>query len=373
MAVYIKELNIGHFRGIHNLKVDKLNHINLVVGDNNSGKTSVLEAIMLLRNPADFTNVLRVARLRETIALSNGVSIYESFVNLFPQDMPHKEMEIHALCRDQPVKFRLSGTQKRIMLEQDELVKKAGYFVAETSTYRYNSDRAEVDAFVGEMSYDVEGRKGSNLVEINAYTSISGREIKKNNYLKMIYLAPADHVGGNVFNRILRNDAYKEICLRVLQLFDPEIIDLLILKNENNNNPVEYIKHETLGNMPLSTYGDGIKKVLALANAIVQAAGGVLMIDEVETAIHAKYYDEVFRFVVKACKQFDVQVFITTHSAEAIDGLLGTQDYAAQNESDDISVVTFRRDTAEKRTYSRVLSGKHVYSNREQFGFEVRL
>jgi len=78
-------------------------------------------------------------------------------------------------------------------------------------------------------------------------------------------------------------------------LFDPAIVDLLILRNVDNNRPTEYVKHATLGNMPLSTYGDGIKKVLSLANGIAQAAGGVLLIDEVETAIHAKYYDDIFR------------------------------------------------------------------------------
>ena len=78
--------------------------------------------------------------------------------------------------------------------------------------------------------------------------------------------------------------------------------------------------------MPVSTYGDGIKKVLLLANAIVQAAHGILLIDEVETAIHTKYYDDIFRFLLKACKQYEIQLFITTHNLEALDALLETQD-----------------------------------------------
>ena len=220
--------------------------------------------------------------------------------------------------------------------------------------HKLSSDMAEVDAFIGELVYEIAGHRDRIEVKIDAYASTSGREIKRNNYVNIVYLSPTEHVSGNVFNRILRNDSYKEICLRILQMFDPGIIDLLILRNEFNDRPVEYIKHVALGNMPLSTYGDGIKKVLSLANGIAQAAGGVLLIDEIETAIHSKYYDDIFRFLVKASIQFEVQVFITTHSIEAIDGLLCTQDYDQQNHIDDISVLTFKKDSNEPKTYSRV-------------------
>ena len=146
---------------------------------------------------------------------------------------------------------------------------------------------------------------------------------------------------------------------------------MMIFKSDIGNRPVEYIRHKLLGDMPVSSYGDGIKKVLALSNGIAMAAGGILLIDEIETAIHKKYYDDIFRFIVKACKSFNVQAFITTHSIEAIDGLLGTQDYDIQHELDDICVCTIKR-TAEG-SVSRVLTGREVYENRESFGFEVRL
>ena len=146
---------------------------------------------------------------------------------------------------------------------------------------------------------------------------------------------------------------------------------MMIFKSDIGNRPVEYIRHKLLGDMPVSSYGDGIKKVLALSNGIAMAAGGILLIDEIETAIHKKYYDDIFRFIVKACKSFKVQAFITTHSIEAIDGLLGTQDYDIQCDLDDICVCTIKR--TEEGTVSRVLTGREVYENRESFGFEVRL
>lgn len=196
-------------------------------------------------------------------------------------------------------------------------------------------------------------------------------EIDEKEMIKMQYLSPLDHLKGNVINRIIRNDGYKELCVRILQMFDSDILDILILKNEKSGFPVEYIKHRRLGNMPVSTYGDGIKKVLSLANAIAQADGGILLVDEVETAIHSRYYETIFNFLVMACKQFNVQLFITTHSIEAVDGLLDTQNYDEQNDVDEIGVITLKK--GENKTYSRILSGRQVYNDREAFGFEVRL
>ena len=51
--------------GIRQLKIGELKQVNLVVGDNNCGKTSVLEALQMLRTSGNLANVYRVARLRD--------------------------------------------------------------------------------------------------------------------------------------------------------------------------------------------------------------------------------------------------------------------------------------------------------------------
>ena len=371
MAVYFERLSIDHFRGINSLFLDNLNHVNIIAGNNNSGKTSVLEAMLLLRNPKDFSNVLRIARIRDLISPFNAVSVYDNFINLFPKNITPAEISIKGTCKGEPVSFRIVGEQKAILLASEDLFQGLPVSARRERIKNY-SDGLETNAFKGELQYEFGEKQCSSLIEFHAHSRATDREIGKNNYMNIVYLSPADHLRGNIFDKILSDDLYKDICLNVLRLFDTEILDLLYLKNEDSGRPAEYIKHSTLGNMSISTYGDGIKKVLSLANGIAQASNGVLMIDELETAIHSKYYDDIFRFIIKACKQFQVQVFITTHSIEAIDCLLATQDYDKQ-EFDDISVITFKKESDNIRTYSRILPGRRVYSNREEFGFEVRL
>lgn len=357
MAILINSFSIHSFRGIHDLTVSGLNHVNLIVGDNNCGKTSVLEALLLLRSPADIANFIRIARLRDLTHFRSNT--YESFINLFSRNMSSDiplTLSVEAVTSQYHISCAVSGQESPILLDSSDSVSSEGI------------------GFNGLLSYSIgrkEGEEGNVPVQLNEFTEFSGMKIDNRQLINIHYLSPYDHILGNIIGRIIQNDNYKELCVEILQLFDPDITDLLILKNLHTGRPVEYIKHKKLGNMPISTYGDGIKKVLSLANAIAMSKDGILLIDEVETAIHSKYYSEIFTFLVMACQQFHVQLFITTHNIEAVDSLLATQNYDEQNDYDHITVVTLKKN--KHKTLSRILTGRQVTTDRESFGFEVRL
>ena len=374
MAIYIENLHVHTFRGLRDLTAEHLNHINLIVGDNNCGKTSVLEALLMLRDPADFSNILRVARLRDqdNSLFTGKASTFENFYNLFPQ--PSKEPLIHLSAlvqssrREEKVECTVNGEWTRIHLDSNGML----WSVRGPSSFkRMRELPSEAYAFVGVLTATADRRQTEESITLHEYSDITGRKINRYEYLNMLYLSPVDHMKNTVINRIVKDPDYKDICLHVIQIFDPEITDLLILKNERTNRPVEYINHNRLGIMPVSTYGDGIKRVLMLANAIARTSGGILLIDEVETAIHAQYYNDIFRFLVKACRQFGIQLFITTHNIEAFDSLLSTQNYEEQQEQDDITVLTLKK--THERTLIRNMSGREVSRNREAFDFEVRI
>lgn len=373
MAVQIENLEVQQFRGIHRLSIPQLNHINIIAGDNNCGKTSFLEALLLLREPRDIVNVMRIARQRDNITMFRAPSLFDSFLSLFPPAEGPEEprwISLEADCRGHRISFALDGKIQTVMLDQEE--QRRGPYSTVRNPRR--SLPSECQGFVGERVCKINGSASTEPVLVHEYTSYNGLGVSSMRFLNMIYLSPFEHLRGNVFSRILTNDFYKDLCLHILHLFDPQIADLLLVKSETTGRPVECIRHERLGVMPLSTYGDGIKKVLSIASGMAQAVDGVLLIDEVETAIHSKYFEEIFRFILSAAVKFDVQVFITTHSIEAIDGFLAAQDYDRYPGPDDtLSIITLKKDDRSARSYSRVLSGRHVWQNREQFDFEVRL
>ena len=61
----LERLEIDRFRGLRGLKLENLGLINLLVGINNSGKTSVLEALEIYCHPLDLGVWITTARRRE--------------------------------------------------------------------------------------------------------------------------------------------------------------------------------------------------------------------------------------------------------------------------------------------------------------------
>ena len=58
--------------------------------------------------------------------------------------------------------------------------------------------------------------------------------------------------------------------------------------------------------------------MLAMAIAITQCKGGVLLVDEIDTGLHYTVMSRMWKLIFSAAKEFDVQVFATTHSYDCV-------------------------------------------------------
>ena len=65
MANHIKYIDIHKFKGIKDINIYDMKSINIFVGDNNSGKTTILEAIKFFEKPFDYLSHM-VKRIRNT-------------------------------------------------------------------------------------------------------------------------------------------------------------------------------------------------------------------------------------------------------------------------------------------------------------------
>lgn len=121
--------------------------------------------------------------MRDTTAFFSGTLVCESFINPFPQDTLKKEIELYAICKGESVRYRFHGEQKKIMMDPEDVMKKLYPSKRSRVISDIDTDLVEVEAFSGELIYKISGYKKSLDVEIDAYASTSGREIKKNNFL----------------------------------------------------------------------------------------------------------------------------------------------------------------------------------------------
>jgi hypothetical protein len=157
----------------------------------------------------------------------------------------------------------------------------------------------------------------------------------------------------------------REEILSVLRLMDPGIQDLEILSRRGIR-PALYLRHQETGLAPLSSFGDGIRRTLLIAVTLLQLQSGVLLIDELETAIHTSALQAVYRWLVRACHTRAIQLFATTHSLEAVDALLD----ATNEEQSGLNV--YRLERTPERTKSVRLDKSDLTVLREKLGQEVR-
>jgi AAA15 family ATPase/GTPase len=74
--------------------------------------------------------------------------------------------------------------------------------------------------------------------------------------------------------------------------------------------------------VPISVLGDGFRRALAIALSIPRARGGLLLVDEIETALYVSFLHKLFSWLLRACENFGVQLFATTHSLEAVTAMV---------------------------------------------------
>lgn len=58
-------INIESYRGLSHVVLEELNRVNIIVGDNNSGKTSILEAIQLFGSRDVLNNMISIAKMKD--------------------------------------------------------------------------------------------------------------------------------------------------------------------------------------------------------------------------------------------------------------------------------------------------------------------
>ena len=200
---------------------------------------------------------------------------------------------------------------------------------------------------------------------------IPGLVVKKEVY----YIPSFGHLRYDLLKNIVGNPEYKKLAIDILKQFDDSITDVCYTKADDGTY-LETVVTKDGVNMPFSVYGDGIKKILYILNKLFDATDSILLIDEIETGLHKKYYDILFPVVFALASKLNVQLFIATHSIEAIDAILRYGNYDENNGNHDpIKVITLKKIKGNdgSNIIARNVTGKYVYENRKVFEFEVRL
>jgi predicted ATPase len=300
MTIVLRKLALIAYRGISGLVLDGLAPVSLVVGANNSGKSSILEASGLFLRPPDPTQWLNAVRHRDAdMSLVDGLwSLFPGSEALHPEDGPQESSPL-------VIEGSTSGSPRRV---------EARCFASQILS---TAEAADLSA---RIEVSVNGEPSLTL----KFPSPAAITHQVPTY-RVFTVTPATHYSTKALvehlSRVV-DEGKKQLAVELLQVFDSNVEDLDVIASLGRE--AVRVTHRTRGVVDLASFGDGMRRSAALALALTRASQGVLLVDELEAGIHHSVLRLVLGKLLEAAATSQVQVVATTHSLEAVDAMISS-------------------------------------------------
>ncbi|WP_414564494.1 MULTISPECIES: AAA family ATPase [unclassified Anabaena] len=375
----LESLTIHQFRGLQNLKLQDTGQINILVGVNNAGKTSVLEAISTYSRPLDLSEWLSTAWRREISPYRS--SRLEALKWLFPQQKQGKHIQSYqgqilmSGTGNFPVRKleasyqELEGTWISKETLGEEEIKESDESIEDEDITRHGAN-LELKVTTNEEDWLQNQKEISEQFEIWENDRFIPKRGQKNLALPVATITPFSHRAERFQIRLLSDATFQDFkseVIELLQYMDSGIVDLelLVPPGQRVSRPSIYISHKQTGISPISAFGDGVPRLLLMALMLPRVQEGILLIDELGTAIHTEALQLFFEWLINWSRKMKVQIFATTHSLEVIDALLVA-------DTSETELVVYRIEPEDSTTNAVRLDRNMLKTLREELGQEVR-
>ncbi len=379
----LETLQIKNFRALADFEVAKLGRVNLIVGKNNSGKSSVLEALRIYAGNAQQELLEKIAQEHDEKHfldknLKAGIEVPLPYEELFtgrkfPKD--EQPIVIGEIDSENALKiyhiYRVE-TDSTVTFEEGhkEVIKRV---VPITSL-----DSADQSSILGEGL--LIKKQGDHIsINFNVISPDFRRFMSIGKPLPCSFIPTHIIAMENLaadWDGITLTEA-EETVKDAMKIILPEFEDLRFINDATygeSRTVLRIAKVKIKGEprpVPLNSLGEGVSRILQLALKIASAKGGFLLIDEFENGLHYSIQQEVWALLFEMAHKLDIQVFATTHSWDCIDSFAKVA-HARQ----DIPGVLFRvgksaRKSDPGRVIATVLEEEALY-NITQNDMEVR-
>jgi len=330
----LKSLELVGYRGFREYSLTALSRVNLLVGRNNCGKSSVLEGAYLLATGGDPAVASEIAWQRgEVIIASDNRERYRG------EAYPVISHFFHG---------HEFGPRSRFTIRSEG----GGEITVQIVTLQELSDTAERQALLFEdIGQEGLGPTLAVLVQASAEGAARafpplpvtdegavtqprhsrfGRALRGDVKvgLPVEFISPDSlqpRSMSEMWNRVLTDGRESEV-IDALRILEPTLQNVFFLSGETafryaGRAGVLAAFAGSRRRDPLGSHGDGMRRLLALSLALIRSQGGILLIDEVDTGLHYSVMGDMWHLIVQAAIDSDVQVFATTHSLDCVKGL----------------------------------------------------
>ncbi|GAA9488697.1 ATP/GTP phosphatase [Helicobacter pylori] len=334
----IQSVRIKNFKTFKDTQIDGFTKLNIITGGNNVGKSNLLEALYCLvgksMHPcANITEVYDNIRKEPLTTESKNLMFYGLDTE--------KEIQIVTTLDsnqtlDLQIKFIASENQKVIesqiipTAEQTQMSSQLNFTLKKNNEEIYNDhlNIAKIPNFP-----PIPNQSGYN----RQFKNFDPNQLQKLLPFESATIIPSDvayrqaHMIQAV-SKICSNNQLEEELNKHLNQFDNNIQSISFNTNNQLKLKVKNIKEK----VPLSVFGDGLKKYLHIVSAFMADNAKTIYIDEVENGLHFSRMKLLLKCVIDFIndnKDGNLQVFMTTHSQEFIeilDQVIREKDFAHQ-------------------------------------------
>ena len=246
-------LTVRGYRSFRDYQMTDLARVNLMVGKNNCGKTSILEAIELL--VSGDPSALRDSALRRNELTENGADISHVFYG-------------HVSTPD--TSFELSGHDDRPQL---------------TATILLPDDASDALKPGPARLLRIDHGERTQILRVNENGVLPNVSFPGTPSRAARFLDSDARPMHAAWNSVLAEGRSTEV-VEALQLLEPEVDEIVYPTGGEPRRGIELGRRDSDRRLPIGSYGDGMRRLLALSLGLIDGADGCVLIDEIDTGLH---------------------------------------------------------------------------------------
>jgi ABC-type transport system involved in cytochrome c biogenesis ATPase subunit len=342
-ALLLPSLHVQSFRAFRDLQIPHLGRVNLVVGKNNVGKTSLLEALKVYASgmaaPWEIRSLLQGRQEINRTDTIEPTVLDLSRLFFGPSSSPDMSTGIGIgplASHERLLRIWLAHGKSKQPLSNQSI----------------NDYEEDPDDFLALAV--VSGGQEPRFYKAFDFllNSIAPPLIFPGNKFNYQYL-PSTSVRvsdiGKLWDRIVLNDQEQDV-LEALRIISPDTERLSLIASPAGTDAgrIALVRRKN-SRQPekLRSLGDGMNRIFELALGLVSASGGLFLADEVENGVHYSAQEQLWRFIFEASSRLNVQVFATTHSWDCIEAF---QSAASAHKEDGVLISLSRQEDEVKAT-----------------------
>lgn len=361
-------MSVTGFRTFDHLAVSNLGRVNVLVGENGAGKTSLLEAVRLIGargNPAAlFAAALERGEYDVDEAEDGGterVAVLR-FAFFGRQAHPRARFELEgregngqhrrvsaevfdAATRDPEAPLLIDPS--RPDPESPAGFETRGMFSEWAVRVRLDSSRVATVEIPVAWSRGAARRLG--LVEPPGAAARS--------LARLPVLLRANSLDDATLARLWDGVAAspsKDAVVRSLQRLEPAVRDIDLRSDRNlpfRSRVVVRLSNGEEAAAPIGSLGEGIAWLFTLALGAAASPTKLLLVDDIDAGLHHRVMEDMWAMVIEAARDRDLQVFATTHSIDCLTALRRACD-REDRRGDDVRVVRLVKGSGSAITFT---------------------